>query len=307
MFSNSRVESRERAFFQGNAEWMRIRRDVGSRVFGRPADWSQPVSAAEVVALPELLEEAAVEETHSDLDEDEDEEDEQGSSSGAPLDEEAWDELQRRGTEVEADASLDEDGAVAPDESVPGSHGGGDAVAEALAASAAIAGGSSRRVVEWAAVQDAPVVSLARRGHGQQADAQDDEAAALDAEPLAAVDGAEGRQRGRQCRSDVGAGERVLRLCVWHETEAVPGKHEDPGPVQKDADRHDRHDAEARAADVVPGARVQGWRHDGRVTPRAWTGWKAPYRQPGHPSNVRGRQPYILDPEVDYGPGPAGW
>ena len=159
MFSNSRVESRERAFFQGNAEWMRIRRDVGSRVFGRPADWSQPVSAAEVVALPELLEEAAVEETHSDLDEDEDEEDEQGSSSGAPLDEEAWDELQRRGTEVEADASLDEDGAVAPDESVPGSHGGGDAVAEALAASAAIAGGSSRRVVEWAAVQDAPVVS----------------------------------------------------------------------------------------------------------------------------------------------------
>ena len=52
---------------------------------------------------------------------------------------------------------------------------------------------------------------------------------------------------------------------------------------------------------------LQGYRHDGREGDKAWKGWLAPYRLPGHPSNELGRkQPYNLDPET-YGPGPAGW
>lgn len=41
---------------------------------------------------------------------------------------------------------------------------------------------------------------------------------------------------------------------------------------------------------------LQGFRHDGRPGKHAWKGWVAPYRQPGHPSNEPGHQPYWLDP-----------
>ena len=71
-------------------------------------------------------------------------------------------------------------------------------------------------------------------------------------------------------------------VCVWHVVTECHEQLKDLGvPVQE----------RKRLLNFLDKYK-QGYRHDGREGPHAWKGWRAPYRQAGHPSNEPGQQPY---------------